>query len=176
MPLDERHSPGDALVSIREGEDQGGGTMRTLLLVGWIGLLLWSGLSVAEDKPKTDQDAIQGAWELVARTEPAKPDVVCERVVFKGDKLTFHYRLDDQRSTSECTFKLDPTAKPKKIDFTPTAGDSKGKVYLGIYEFKDGELCICYRGPGSTRPKGFDDVRAGNNVTVGYTFAPERKK
>jgi uncharacterized protein (TIGR03067 family) len=130
----------------------------------------------ADEKPGADEKAVQGSWNLKARGKPAEPDVICEKVVFKGDKLTFHYKLGDQRSTSECTFKLDPTSSPKAIDFTPTDGGNKGKPYLGLYEFKDGELCICYRGPGSTRPKSFNDSSAGNAVTVIYWFEPTPKK
>ena len=130
----------------------------------------------AEDKAKEDETAIQGTWVTVARTKPAKPDVICEQVVFKGDKLTFHYKLDGQPFTTECKFKLDPTATPKRIDFTPTEGDNKGKPYPGIYEFKDGKLLFAYRGPMSTRPKGFDDAAAGNDVTVGYDFEPVKTK
>ena len=136
---------------------------------------LWPAVTRA-DEPKGDKTAIQGTWELTARGKPAIPDVVCERVVFKGDKLTFHYKLDGKRSTTECTFKLDPTADPKQIDFTRADEDKKGKPYLGIYELKDGKLRLNYRGPGSTRPKDFKDESAGNDVTVQYEFELERKK
>ena len=65
-------------------------------------------------------------------------------------------------------FKLDPEASPKEIDFTPTDKDNpnKGKAYLGLYEVTAGRLRICYRGPGSTRPKDFNDKSAGNEVTT----------
>jgi uncharacterized protein (TIGR03067 family) len=61
---------------------------------------------------------------------------------------------------------LDPKAAPKQIDFAPTEGASKGQTYLGLYEVADGRLRLCYRGPGSTRPKDFEDKSAGNAVTV----------
>jgi uncharacterized protein (TIGR03067 family) len=127
-----------------------------------------------EDKPR-DETAIQGTWELIARSKPAEPDIVCERIVFEGEKMTFHYSLNGKRFTTECTFKLDPTTTPKRIDFTKTGDNKNSKPYLGIYEFKNGELRISYRGPQSTRPKDFSDERDGTLVTVGYTFEPKRK-
>ncbi len=147
-----------------------------ILIVCALGL--WLAVARA-DEPKDDKIAIQGTWELTARGKPAIPDIVCERIVFKGDKLTFHYKLDGKRFTTECTFKLDPTAKPKRIDFTfsPTDGDDdKGKPYLGIYELKDGKLRLNYRGPTSTRPKDFKDEIDGTLVTQRLEFELERKK
>jgi uncharacterized protein (TIGR03067 family) len=88
--------------------------------------------------------------------------VLLERVVIKGDTLTFHYNLDGKKFTSATKFKLDPTASPKQIDFTPTAGGNKGRTYLGLYEVKAEQLKLCYRGPESTRPKDFDDEHDPN--------------
>jgi uncharacterized protein (TIGR03067 family) len=122
----------------------------------------------AEDKPKEDAKAIQGdwAWDPAEKQSDARPVVLLDRIAIKGDKLTFHYRLGDQVSKSETKFKLDPKATPKRIDFTPTEGGNKGKTYLGLYELKDGQLKICYRGPGSSRPKSFKDKADGTDGTV----------
>ena len=48
----------------------------------------------------------------------------------------------------------------------------KGKTYLGLYEFKDRELRICYRGPGSSRPKDFADKAADGSSTVFIVLKP----
>ena len=124
--------------------------------------------AVARDQPKDDSQLVQGAWdwEPAAKQSEAKPQVLLERVVIRGAKLTFHYKFDDKRFTSETEFKLDPKASPREIDFAPTEGANKGRTYLGLYKIEDGKLWICYRGPGSTRPKNFDDKSAGNDATV----------
>jgi uncharacterized protein (TIGR03067 family) len=96
----------------------------------------------------------------------AKPLVILEEIVFRGDKLVFHYRFGDQRWTATSVFKLDPTATPKAIDFTPMEGPNKGKTYLGRYEIDGRRLRICYRGPGSTRPNDFSDKAVGDDATV----------
>jgi uncharacterized protein (TIGR03067 family) len=43
------------------------------------------------------------------------------------------------RNVSENQIKLDPTATPKHIDFTPTEGSSGGKPYVGVYELLRGK-------------------------------------
>lgn len=133
-------------------------------------------LTARAAEPVDDKAAIQGTWELTGRGKPAEPDVVCEKVVFKGDTLTFHYLFDGKRFTTECVFKLDAATDPKQIDFTRTEDGKKGKPYLGIYELKDGKLRLNYRGPESTRPKDFKDELAGTNVTQRMEFELERKK
>ncbi len=132
----------------------------------------------AQDKLKDDAQRIQGSWDWDPAEEQsdAQPQVILERVVVKGAKLTFHYRLDDQRSTSTTEFTLDPKTAPKQIDFTPTEGANKSKTYLGLYEIDDGRLKMCYRGPGSTRPKDFDDKIAVNVATVFIHLKPSPAK
>jgi uncharacterized protein (TIGR03067 family) len=115
----------------------------------------------AQDRPKTDRQLVQGIWDWDpdVKQQDLRPQVALERVVIKGDTLTFHYNLDGKKFTSATTFKLNATASPREIDFIPTEGSNKGKTYRGLYEVKAGRLRICYRGPGSSRPKDFDDKR-----------------
>ena len=88
------------------------------------------------------------------------------KAVFKGDKLTLYSELAGKNNEIECTFKLDATVTPKRIDFAPVTGANKGQTYSGLYEFKGGELRICYRGPRSTRPKDFNDEGDGKFATT----------
>jgi uncharacterized protein (TIGR03067 family) len=133
-------------------------------------VLLWGVVGTAAEEPN-DQKALQGVWRVVQQDRTAdQTPVVCERLVFKGDQLTIHYLRGDRQFQSECSFKLDPTAAPKQIDFTPAAGANKGRAYLGIYELKDGKLRFGYRGPKSSRPKSFEDLSEGNKGTVIYVL------
>jgi uncharacterized protein (TIGR03067 family) len=130
--------------------------------------LLAGSSGTAQEKPSDDAQRMQASWDWdpAEKQSDAKPQVDLERVVIKGNKITFHYRLGDQRSTSTTEFKLDPKATPGTIDFTPSEGTNAGRKYLGRYEIKGDRLRICYRGPGSTRPKDFSDKAAGNAATV----------
>jgi uncharacterized protein (TIGR03067 family) len=121
-----------------------------------------------KDKGDPESAALQGTWEWdpeAARSD-AVPPVHLERVVVKGDTLTFHYRTADGQITSVNTFALNPRAAPKRIDFANADGPRKGLMYVGLYELADGKLRICYRGPESTRPADFDDKKDGNNCSV----------
>jgi uncharacterized protein (TIGR03067 family) len=140
--------------------------------------LCWGIAGTAQDKSKDDTHRIQGTWDWdpAEAQSDAEPQVILERVVIKGNKLTFHYQLGDQRFTSTTEFKLNPQKGPKEIDFTPLEGANKGKTYLGLYEIMKGRLKICYRGPGSTRPKDFDDKVEGNNGTAFVHLVANRNR
>jgi uncharacterized protein (TIGR03067 family) len=117
-----------------------------------------------QEQPRDDNQAIQGSWRVVDQQPEAKPDVRYESIDFVGDKLVWHSRLDNQRGVTETTFKLDPAANPKALDFTNKHGQ-----YVGIYELKDGKLKICYRGPGKKRPAVF---KAGDEALL-ITLVPQ---
>jgi uncharacterized protein (TIGR03067 family) len=134
-----------------------------------------------DDKEKIDAARLQGKWDW-DQSEPqsdAEPKSALERIVIKDDTLTFHYRHIDPRSkektsTASTVFKLNPHTSPKQIDIIPTEGGNKGKTYHGIYEFENGRLKMCYRGPGASRPKNFDDKADGNAGTF-FIYVKDNK-
>jgi uncharacterized protein (TIGR03067 family) len=137
--------------------------MRTVLLMA-VAVGLWSNAGQAgEDKRPTDQQKIQGTWVPVWQPETQPPKIVLKAVVFRGDKLTFVYEPGPglSRDSIATTYKLDPTASPNAIDFTPLEGINKGKAHLGIYELKGDGLKIWYRGPGEDRPAAFVRLQRG---------------
>jgi uncharacterized protein (TIGR03067 family) len=140
-----------------------------LTMLGLIGFT-----AAAEDKTKEDLKLLQGIWDWdpAAKQSEAEPVVLVERVVIKGDTLTIHYSLDGKKFGTPTEFKIDATASPKQINFAATDKDNAGRglTYFGLYELKAGQLKICYRGPGSSRPKSFDDKGDGNNATSFLTL------
>lgn len=139
-----------------------------LLRKGLVSLVICVSAGAVAAGAGDDSKAVQGTWVVTDHQPQAEPKVVYEKAVIKGDKLTLHSDFMGKKHEVECVFKLDPTATPKRIDFTPVSGASKGQTYPGLYELKkDGEMRICYRGPGSTRPKNFDDK---NDGAIGTTF------
>jgi uncharacterized protein (TIGR03067 family) len=134
-----------------------------------VGTALLAALSAfSDDKPRADLSLLQGKWnwDPAAKQSDALPQILLERVVIKGNSLTFHKIFDGKRFTTSAEITLYPGTTPKRIDFTPKQGGNKGKTYFGLYEISDGKLRVCYRGPGSTRPKNFDDKKDGNDLTV----------
>jgi uncharacterized protein (TIGR03067 family) len=50
---------------------------------------------------------------------------------------------------------IDPSKKPKTIDYAMTEGPTKGKTHLGIYEFDGDTVKFCFAAPGKDRPTEF---------------------
>lgn len=113
------------------------------------------GLAVAapipKDKPKKDEDAIQGVWQLEkfeGEDRLTAAEIAGTRYVFEDGLLAV--KVDGKRSENPDKYKLDPTAKPKAIDFANFLCTSHG-----IYELNGDVLKICVvEGPDSVRPTG----------------------
>ncbi len=71
----------------------------------------------------------------------------------------------DGEKVIQGTSEIDPTRKPKTIDFMTTEGDDKGKIVLGIYELGDDTRKLCYAQPGKDRPSEFS-APAGSGHTL----------
>jgi uncharacterized protein (TIGR03067 family) len=84
------------------------------------------------------------------------------------DELTF--TIKDKKFPAKIT-KVDPKARPATIDIAPTDGPEKGKTFLGIYTYKDGELSLSFTEKGE-RPKDF----SGDNDAVVMRLRKVEKK
>src|SRR5262249_34984674 len=104
------------------------------------------------EAPKTDKERLQGTWVAVSMNVKNR-DVPTEqastfRVTVASDPTKTHTRLEDDE---EIPYQLDPTRKPKTIDFLPRSG-GRG---LGIYAFKGDMLYLCLVDGGVPRPADF---------------------
>jgi uncharacterized protein (TIGR03067 family) len=135
-----------------------GATMPVLILTALVFLApnLVGGAARAGDPPDPALRELQGTWVPVGQPDISSPagvpPPVLERLVFKGDRMYFHYLQGTQRDVSENRITLDPTKTPKRIYFTPTDGGSGGKPYRGVYELRGRRLKITYSGPQDPRP------------------------
>jgi uncharacterized protein (TIGR03067 family) len=148
--------------------------MRTLLLplLGIASILAVASLLTAadeskEDAIKKDRKKYEGTWRVVSLeingNKSAEEDAKKITVVNKEDSRWI-LQVDGQEIT-EGTSEIDPTKKPKTIDFMPTEGEGKGKIYLGIYELGDDTRKLCYAEPGQERPTEFS-APAGSRHTL----------
>jgi uncharacterized protein (TIGR03067 family) len=118
---------------------------------------------VAADAPKDDAkkdlDKLQGTWTIASGKydgEELDANLVSKlSFEIKGDQ--FLIKGDDEvtKQYAKIALKLDPTAKPKLIDFHVTQGDDKGNTIEGIYELKDDEFKICAKLDAKERPTEF---------------------
>src|SRR5262245_11609719 len=84
----------------------------------------------AQDKK---DDKLDGKWVVVSVERDGKADEAFKGAVrvIAGDKYTL---TPKDGKAMPGTFKIDASKKPKTIDMTPTEGQYKGKMLLGIYE------------------------------------------
>jgi uncharacterized protein (TIGR03067 family) len=111
----------------------------------WIlGLTLLLGAAEPrKDDVKNDGEPLQGGWTmfLVFRNgEEAPPDLAKTGELIIEDQ---EYRAKMGVNSLTATFTVDSSKEPKEIDFTPTAGENKGKTVKGIYKIAGDYLTIC---------------------------------
>src|SRR5712692_8409755 len=137
-------------------------------------LLIIFSFWIAVDSPKNDeanmeQEKMQGTWAAVSYVEngqEVEPKKAWIRWVFKGDKVTFPYAVDEASVSG--TFKLDPSKKPKAIDmtFSPAPGEKKDRTMQGIYEMEGDTLKICCGPHGVKRATEFKSKAGTKHIMV----------
>jgi uncharacterized protein (TIGR03067 family) len=108
---------------------------------------------------REDLKALAGTWVPVS--------IVADGRKLGDKELNFTVRYEasgkfsvhrDGKVLYEMTLKIDPSKKPKAIDYRQTAeGENKGKgvLVLGIYEVEGGRLRVCTMPEGKGRPAEF---------------------
>ena len=147
-----------------------GGTLVTAL-----GAVATAG-DAKDEAIKKDLKQYEGTWRVVAlevngnkvRDEDAK-----KLTVVNGSDGTWSLRSEDQE-ISKGTSTIDPTKKPKTINFTPTEGEGKGNEYLGIYELGENTRRLCFALPGKERPTEFSSTAGSEHILV--TFEREKAR
>ena len=107
----------------------------------------------AEDKDaiKKDLERLQGEWSMLMPDGSGKTIPDSKRVC-KGDETTVTF---GGQLMMKAKFTIDPSKKPKTIDYEILDGDGKGKKRLGIYELESDTVKFCFGTPGGERPKDF---------------------
>lgn len=104
---------------------------------------------------KKEREKLAGTWKIVSAERDGQADKGSQNAVvtFTADgKLTV--KLAEGES-GDGTYKLDPSKKPKAIDYTPNFGPDKGKLHEGIYALEGETLKICRSDPSKPRPTEF---------------------
>jgi uncharacterized protein (TIGR03067 family) len=117
---------------------------------------------------KEERQRIAGTWRIVALVvngAAAKEEDAKKLTVVNGSDGTWSLRSEDQE-LSKGTSTLDPTQKPKTIDFTPTVGETNGKQFLGIYEIGAETRKLCFAPPGKERPSQFSSAAGSEQILV----------
>ena len=143
--------------------------MKTRLLTGLaIGcLLLGTAGLVAEDDAKKDLEALNGTWKYESVTfggQKLPADALKKAAfVFKDGKYTSINPEGKEEETG--TVKVDPSKKPKTIEFDITSGKDKGKKQLGIYTLEGDNFTLCMGMPGEDqRPTKLESAKGSKTV------------
>jgi RNA polymerase sigma factor (sigma-70 family) len=132
------------------------------------------------DKAKDDMDAIQGVWQVTDFEVKGKgPDegelkkIKAATWTFTADKVVVQ---TPGEKDSPASYSLDPSKKPKEIDFTSTDGPDKDKPHAAIYSLEGNVLKICAPGPeGGPRPTEFAAKEGGKSVVLTLKRVKENK-
>lgn len=141
-----------------------------LLVVGlstWIGV----GLALAGDDPiEKERKSYQGVWKVVSLESDGK-----EAPENDARKLTFINKADgswivqsEGKEISSGTSDIDPTKKPKTIDFMPTLGVGSGNEYVGIYELGKDTRQICFAEKAKGRPTEFAAPAGSGRILIKF--------
>lgn len=134
-----------------------------MICIAYLATMLIPVVTLFADE-KTDNEAIQGKWKVVAAyyDGKAKPDPDKPPISFEGDNLdtglTFSLKLkgDDQPSVLTYKFRLDPKTMPRQIDLT-ILEDGKITPFKipGIYILEGDTLIVCISDDVRARPTKF---------------------
>lgn len=130
--------------------------MRTALLVA--GAFLLVGADAGDDADK-ELKKLQGTWVLAAGEKEGEklPDehVKASKITWKGKEaslLTPHQSKEIIRARVS----IDPSQKPKQMEWVRSTEPGKGQKMYAIYEFIDGDTYrVCFALPGKERPTEF---------------------
>lgn len=131
-------------------------------------------LAIADDAKdeaiKKDRKRIEGTWQITALEisgNKSKDEDAKKLTVVNDDKGTWNLRSGNME-VSMGTSTFDPTTKPKTIDFTPTEGDAKGNLLLGIYQLGKNTRRLCFAPSGKDRPTEFSSTAENQQILVTF--------
>jgi uncharacterized protein (TIGR03067 family) len=109
---------------------------------------------------KRELTNLQGTWTVVYSEVNGErrrdlEEVKKMRLTIKEDKWTLEY-YNNVKDKHVATLKLEPTQKPKAVDFKFSEGLLTGETLLAIYELKGDDLKFCFADESRLRPKNFD--------------------
>jgi uncharacterized protein (TIGR03067 family) len=104
------------------------------------------------DGPPDEMKKLEGTWLVHKATYNGKPVEGFKGWVFAGEKLTLKSAVGKEENF---TYKVDPSQKPKTMDFTPEKKE-RGALGKAIYVLEGETLKVCL-GPPEKRPTEFTD-------------------
>jgi uncharacterized protein (TIGR03067 family) len=121
-----------------------------------------------KDPAAKDLAKLAGKWKYVKVEAPdaiMKAIAASSTVEVRGDKLIQTITLPDKKTeVATARLVLDPTKKPKTLDYIPLDGPGKDLVHPSIYELTGNTWKIHGSMPGDDRPTDFNYKKSSNRV------------
>ena len=156
--------------------------IKTAFVIALVAAIIPSPRAEENDVVKKDMAQLQGEWSMVSGSADGQPmpDQMLKQMkrVCKGDETTTTMAGE---VFMKAKFTIDPSKKPKTIDYQMTGGFTKDKKQLGIYEVEGDTFKACFAKPGAERPKDFTSEAGDGRTTSVWkrvkpaASAPEEK-
>jgi RNA polymerase sigma factor (sigma-70 family) len=138
-----------------------------------------------DEKPKTDEDRLQGTWEFFSMTagaptlrkdQLAEAETPWKTITFTGDKMQMvNRKLGEPDAGKDLVFddrfKLDPSQKPKAIDLVvddDRPGRQKGETVACVYELDGDLLRLCFPSDPKERPSALESPVGSGNLILTF--------
>ena len=129
-------------------------------------VLVLVGAAAAQDAVKKEMALLEGEWSMVSGEADGlampKETVTSGKRVAKDGETTITF---GGQVYFKAKFTIDPTKKPRAIDYAMTEGPTRGKTHLGIYELDGDTVKFCFAAPGKDRPTEFT-AKQGSGRTL----------
>jgi uncharacterized protein (TIGR03067 family) len=126
--------------------------------------------NASEEAVKKDRKRIQGTWRVVSLeingNKAGDNDAKKITVVNQTDG-TWTIRVDGNQ-VNKGTSEINPTKKPRTIDFSVTEGQGAGKRYVGVYELGEKTRKLCFVEAGRDRPADFSAPAGSERILVTF--------
>jgi uncharacterized protein (TIGR03067 family) len=123
-----------------------------------------------DDPIAKERKIYQGTWQVVAFEFDGRvvPENDAKKLTFINRADGFWAALSEGKEISSGQSDIDPTKKPKTIDFMPTLGVFSGNEYVGIYELDKDTRRICFAEKAKGRPTEFSSVAGSGHVLIKF--------
>lgn len=119
-------------------------------------VVLGSVMAALADGPEDELKKLEGTWTIDSATLDGKAvkEMQAGQAMFAGHKLTL--KDADGKVKQKFTCKVDPSQKPKTMNFVLDKKEKNAAPGNAIYELKGNSLKLCI-GPPDKRPTEFSD-------------------
>ncbi len=140
--------------------------------LGLVMLVATAGLLVAgrapDDAGKKEMEKLKGTWQMTSFERDGETPFDADTIATIKTTIDADGKLKvevGEMPNTEAKIAIDPTKKPKTIDFVFTSGDLDGQKSQGIYELTDDTFKYCRAAPDKPRPTEFSS-KDGQTLSV----------